>query len=133
MTDTYGDGFYDTRTETGSVTNTNGETGNLSSSGQFRDVVRESFDVVGRSTGSTVDYRLDGAYDDHPNETSWLLQSLTTGTTVSASVFNEVTEMVFVVAFCRLVSGGEHQLAPINSVSEGMCCGYGVQRRLRRV
>jgi hypothetical protein len=58
-----------------------------SSKGEFRDVVRESFDVVGRSTGPTVDYRLDIAYDDYPHETSWSLQSLTTSAVAAASVF----------------------------------------------
>jgi hypothetical protein len=30
----------------------------------------ESLDVIGRSTGLTVDYRLDAAYDDCPYETT---------------------------------------------------------------
>jgi hypothetical protein len=52
----------------------NGEPVAMSSSGEFRDVNRESFDVVRRSTSPTVDYyRLDVAYDDYPYETSWLL------------------------------------------------------------
>jgi hypothetical protein len=42
----------------------------VSSSGEFGDVVLKSFDVVGRSTGPTVDYRLDVAYDDYLYETS---------------------------------------------------------------
>jgi hypothetical protein len=83
----------------------NGEAGAITSSGEYRDIVREifdvvgrsigefnitvngegepspavesfetsfgkSFDVVGRSTGHSVDYRLDVAYDDYPYETS---------------------------------------------------------------
>jgi hypothetical protein len=36
----------------------------------FRDVVRESVDVVGHSTGPTLDYQLDVAYDDYTYETS---------------------------------------------------------------
>jgi hypothetical protein len=52
----------------------NGEPVAISSSGEFRDVVRESFDVVRRSTSPTVDYyRLDIAYDDYPYGTCWLL------------------------------------------------------------
>jgi hypothetical protein len=36
----------------------NGEPEAISSSGEFRSVVGKSFNVVGRSTGPTVDYRL---------------------------------------------------------------------------
>jgi hypothetical protein len=46
----------------------NGDAGAISSSGEFRDVVRKSFDVVGRNTGPTVDYYLDFVYDDYPYE-----------------------------------------------------------------
>jgi hypothetical protein len=60
---------------------------NSSSNGEFRDVVRESFDVIGRSNGPTVNYRLDVAYDDYPYETSWSLQSLATGAVVATSGF----------------------------------------------
>jgi hypothetical protein len=42
-------------------------------SGEFRDVVRESFFVVGRDTGFIAAYRLDIAYDDYPYELSWSL------------------------------------------------------------
>jgi hypothetical protein len=48
----------------------NGEAGAISGSRVFRDVVRESFDVVGRSTGHIIDYLLDVAYDVYPYETS---------------------------------------------------------------
>jgi hypothetical protein len=48
----------------------NGEPGAISSSGRFRHVVRESFDVVWRNTGPTVDYRLDVASDGYPYEMS---------------------------------------------------------------
>jgi hypothetical protein len=83
------------RTETGSAANTvpanitvNDEpVANSSSNGEFRDVVRESFDVIGRSNGPTVNYRLDVAYDDYPYETSWSLQSLATGAVVATSGF----------------------------------------------
>jgi hypothetical protein len=36
--------------------------------------------------------RLDIAYDDYLYETSWSLQSLTTGTVVATPGYNEVTE-----------------------------------------
>jgi hypothetical protein len=45
----------------------------------IREVVLESFDMVGRRTGPAVAYRLGVACDDYPYETSWLLPSLTTG------------------------------------------------------
>lgn len=41
-----------------------------SSSDDIQDIVRESFDVVGRSTGPIVDCRLNDAYDDYPYEMS---------------------------------------------------------------
>jgi hypothetical protein len=63
----------------------NGEAEATSSNREFRDVARKSFDVVGRSTGPTVDYRRDVAYDDYLYETSWSLQSFTTGA-VQASI-----------------------------------------------
>jgi hypothetical protein len=56
-----------------------GKSAASSSSGEPRDVVRESSDVVGRSTGRTVDYRLDVTYD-YTYEGRWSLQSLMTGT-----------------------------------------------------
>jgi hypothetical protein len=76
----------------------NGEPVVSSSSGEFRDVARESFD------GPTVDYRMDAAYEyeDYPYETSWSLQSLATGAVVVASGFNEVTEFGYL--FCRSLS-----------------------------
>jgi hypothetical protein len=57
----------------------------ITSSGELPDIVQESFDVVGRSTYPTVDYRLDVAYDDHPYETILLLHSLTTGASAGAT------------------------------------------------
>jgi hypothetical protein len=82
LTDTHGDGIcYEYGAGEFKIT-VNGEPGaNNSSSGEFRDFVRESFDVVGCSTGSTVDYILNVAYDDYSLETSWSLQSLKTGVT----------------------------------------------------
>jgi hypothetical protein len=55
--------------------------------------------VVGRSTGPTVDYRLDVAYDDYPYETSWSLQSLATGGVVAAS--GALTKWPSCVICCR--------------------------------
>ena len=46
-----------------------GEPAAIGSSGKFQEVVRESVDVVGCSTGPIVDYRLDVAYDDYPCDT----------------------------------------------------------------
>jgi hypothetical protein len=61
-----------------------------------------------------------------------LLQSLTTGAMVAASGFNGVTE--YISSFpVGLVSSDEYQLVILNSGREGMCCGYGVRRRVRRV
>jgi hypothetical protein len=123
------------RTETGSAANTvpanitvNDEpVANSSSNGEFRDVVRESFDVIGRSNGPTVNYRLDVAYDDYPYETSWSLQSLATGAVVATSGFNEVTELVDLLSRSTgLVPGGVYQpLVMLDSFGDGMCCGYG--------
>jgi hypothetical protein len=70
MTNTYGDGMSCQYGAGEFKITMNGEPGAISSSGEFRDVVRESFDVVWRNTGPTVDYRLDVAYDDYPYETS---------------------------------------------------------------
>jgi hypothetical protein len=63
--------------------NMNGEPEAISSCGEFRDVVRESFDVIGRSTDPTVDYRLDA---------HTMTACLMTGAVVAASGSNEVTE-----------------------------------------
>jgi hypothetical protein len=46
-------------------------------------------------------------YDVYPCETSWLLQSLTTGAIVAASGFNGMVSSSHSVA---LVPGDEHQL-----------------------
>jgi hypothetical protein len=62
---TYGDGIcYQYGAGDFNVT-VNGEEGAISSSGEFRDVVREIFDVVGLSTFITVDYRLGVVYDGY--------------------------------------------------------------------
>jgi hypothetical protein len=74
MAGTYGDGICCRYGAGEFKTTVSGEPVAISSSGEFRDVVRESFDVVGRSTGPTVDCRLDVAYDDYPYETSGSLQ-----------------------------------------------------------
>jgi hypothetical protein len=69
----------------------------------------ESFDV-GRSRGATVDNRLDAAYDGYPYETSWSLQSLTTGA-VAASGCNEAADFVYLSSqSVGLVPGDEYQL-----------------------
>jgi hypothetical protein len=47
--------------------------------------------MVRPSTGPTVDYRLDVAYDDYPYETSWSLERLTITVVDAAFGFNEVT------------------------------------------
>jgi hypothetical protein len=86
-TDTYGGGICSPCGKDYS----HGEPVTFSSSKEFRDVV-QSFDVVRRSTGPTVDYWLDVVYDDYPYETSGPLESLTTDPVVAASGFDEVTE-----------------------------------------
>jgi hypothetical protein len=58
-TGTYGDGIYCQYGADQFKATVNGEPVAISTSGEFRDVARESFDAVGRSTGLTVDYRLD--------------------------------------------------------------------------
>ena len=64
-TDTYGNGVC-CPYGAGEFNNTvNGKPVAISSSGEFRDVVREqAFIVVGSGSGSNADYRLDLAYDD---------------------------------------------------------------------
>jgi hypothetical protein len=78
-----------------------GELVAISSIGEFRDVARESLDVVGHSTGPAVDYCHDVTDDDYLYETSRSLHSLTTGAIKAASGSNEGT------------------------LGDGMCCGYG--------
>jgi hypothetical protein len=76
--------------------------------------------VVGRSTGPTVDYRLDIAYDDYPYLMCWSLQSLTTGAVVAASGFNEVAEFGYLLSHSvGLVPGDEYQLVILDSVGDG--------------
>jgi hypothetical protein len=55
-----------------------------------------------------MQHRLDIAYDDYLYETSWSLQSLTTGALFAARpAFNEVIEFLLFVAVCQLVAGDE--------------------------
>jgi hypothetical protein len=69
-------------------------------------------------TGPTVDYWLDVAYDDHPYEMSWLLQSLTTGAGVAESGFYEVTKLGYLLSQpVRFVPGDELQRVIIPSVT----------------
>jgi hypothetical protein len=63
-----------------------------------------------------MQHRLDIAYDDYLYETSWSLQSLTTGTVAATSGFNEVIEFGSFVAVCQLVAGDE-QLVTYDSVA----------------
>jgi hypothetical protein len=75
---------------------------------------------VGRnSVEPAVDYLLDAAYDEYPNETSW---SLTTGAVVAASGFDEVTASVFffLSESVGFVPGDEYQLVILDSVGDGM-------------
>jgi hypothetical protein len=97
MTETYGDGICCQYGASEFKITGTGEPVAIISISEFRYVVRESFDVVRCSTGLTVDYRLDVAYDDYPYETSWSLQSLTTSAVVAASGFNEVTELGYLL------------------------------------
>jgi hypothetical protein len=78
-----------------------------------------TFDVVGRNlVEPAVDYLLDVAYDEYPNETSW---SLTTGAVVAASGFDEVTASGFFLSeSVGLVPGDEYQLVILDSVGDGM-------------
>jgi hypothetical protein len=131
LTDTYGDGIC---CEYGSgefKITVNGELLVTASNGEFQDVTRETFDVVGSGSGSgsgsvSVDYRLDVTYDDLPSETSWSLRSLTTGAVVAASGFGEVTELGFFLSeSVGLVPGDEYQLVILDSVGDGMCCANG--------
>ena len=126
LTDTFGDGIC-CQYGTGEFNITvNGEPVVVGSNGEFEDVTRETFDVVGRNVGPAVDYRLDVTYDDYPYETSWSLQSLTTGAVVAASGFGEVTGLGFFLSeSVGLVPGDEYQLVILDSVGDGMCCAYG--------
>jgi hypothetical protein len=78
--------------------------------------------VVGRTTNPNVDYyQLDATYDDYPYKTIGLLQSLTTGSVVAASGFNEVTELGYLLSqSVGLVPGDEHQLVILDAVGDGM-------------
>jgi hypothetical protein len=66
MTHTYGDGICCQYIAGEFKITANGEPGAIISSGEFRDVVRESLGVVEHSTGPTVDYGLNFVYDDYP-------------------------------------------------------------------
>ena len=86
----------------------------------FRDVVRESFDVVGDSTSPTVDYQ----------------DELTIGVAITASGFEKVTEFGYWLSqFVGLVSSEEHQLVIHDSVAGCIytnCNQQGAQKRRRR-
>jgi trypsin len=123
MTDTYGDGICCQYGSGEFNITVNGEPVAVGGNGEFGYVVQETFDVVG---SGTVDYRLDVTYDDFPGETSWSLQSLTTGVVVAASGFGEVTGLGFLLSqSVGLVPNNEYQLVILDSVGDGMCCGYG--------
>jgi hypothetical protein len=128
LSDTYGDGFCCQYGSGEFRITVNGEPVVVGSNGEFEGVVVETFDVVGRNAVVDLDgeYRLDVAYDEFPNETSWSLQSLTTGEVVAASGFNEVTESSFFLSeSVGLVPGDEYQLVILDSVGDGMCCAFG--------
>jgi hypothetical protein len=56
-----------------------------------------------------------------PYETSWSLQSLTTGAAVAASGFNEVTEFGSLLSqSVGMVPGDEYQLMILDSVGDGI-------------
>jgi trypsin len=128
LSDAYGDGFCCQYGSGEFKISVNGEPVVVGSNGEFEGVVVETFDVVGRNAVVDVDveYRLDVAYDEYPNETSWSLQSLATGEVVAASGFNEVTESRFFLSeSVGLVPGDEYQLVILDSVGDGMCCAFG--------
>jgi hypothetical protein len=127
LSDTYGDGICCQYGSGEFKITVNGEPLIITSNGEFQDVTRETFDVVGSGSGSgSVDYRLDVIYDSFPSETSWSLQSLTTGAVVAASGFGEVTELGFFLSeSIGLVPGDEYQLVILDSADDGMCCAYG--------
>jgi hypothetical protein len=127
LTDAYGDGFCCDYGRGEFKITVNGEPVVTGSNGAFQDVTAETFDVVGLNAApADVDYRLDVAYDEYPYETSWSLQSLTTGAVVAASGFDEVTEWGFLLSqSVGLAPGGEYQLVILDSVGDGMCCAFG--------
>jgi trypsin len=128
MTDSYGDGFCCDYGRGEFKITVNGEPVVTGSNGAFQDVIAETFNVVGLNAAPQVDvdYRLDVAYDEYPYETSWSLQSLTTGAIVAASGFDEVTEsFLFFSESVGLVPGDEYQLVILDSVGDGMCCFFG--------
>jgi trypsin len=129
LTDTFGDGICCQYGSGEFKITVNGELLVIASNGEFQDVTRETFEVVGSGSGSgsvSVDYRLDVTYDDLPYETSWSLRSLTTGAVVAASGFGEVTELGFSLSDAVvLVPGDEYQLIILDSVGDGMCCASG--------
>jgi trypsin len=126
LSDTFGDGFCCEYGIGEFKITVNGEPVVVGSNGQFEGVVVETFDVVGRNPVADVEYRLDVAYDAYPNETSWSLQSRTTGAVVASSGFNEVAESSFFLSeSVGLVPGDEYQLVILDSIGDGMCCGFG--------
>jgi trypsin len=125
LSDTFGDGICCQYGSGEFKITVNGEPVVVASNGEFENVTRETFDVVGFGSGS-VDYRLDVIYDNFPEETSWSLKSLTTGAVAAASGFGEVTELGFSLSDAVvLVPGDEYQLIILDSVGDGMCCAYG--------
>jgi hypothetical protein len=103
-----------------------GKPGAISSSGEFREVVRESFDVVGRSTGSTGDY--------HTGRISRKMTPLMR----RASRYSRPVLLLPLLDLAKspslvicgrslstLVPSDEYRLVIHDSSSDGMCCGYG--------
>lgn len=127
LTDTYGDGFCCDYGRGEFKITLNGEPVVTGSNGEFQDVIVETFNVVGLNAApAVVDYRLDVTYDEYPYETSWSLQSLTTGAVVAESGFDEVSEMGFFLSEAvGLVPSDEYQLVILDSVGDGMCCAFG--------
>ena len=128
LTDDFGDGICCQYGNGEFNITVNGEPAFAGSNGQFQGVTVETFDVVQRDDVGpvVVDYRLDVTYDNYAYETSWSLQSLTTGAVVAASGFDEVTESGFFLSeSVGLVPGDEYQLVILDSMGDGMCCAFG--------
>jgi trypsin len=126
MTDTYGDGICCQYGSGEFKITVNGEPVPFSNNGEFGDDFSETFDVVGLNTNPGLDYRLDVTYDEYPYETSWSLQSRTTGAVVATAGFDEVTEVGFFLSQpVDLIPGDEYQLVIIDTAGDGMCCDYG--------
>lgn len=76
---------------------------------------RLSSDVVGHSTGLTVDQRLDVVHDEYPHETSWLLQSLTNGVVMPCPALTKLPSYLLSHSV-GLVPSNEDQLVIHDSV-----------------